>query len=439
MIGLREYLNEIDQEVMHISRSVSPVYEVAAITARAQDGNAVLFENVDGSKYMIVSNLLGTRSRFALALGTDAGHIHQTMHRAITGSRKPQTKQPGAFMDNHSNDIGDMPIVTHFEKESGPFITSSLVFTANPQTKTQNTSFHRMMPLSPYRFTMRMVEGRHLHRCYTDARDHGEDLRVAISVGVHPAILVAGAYQAAWGEPEMNISNAILGGNLVMSTLHWSGLEVPAHSEIVIEGRILCDVTGKEWMVEMLQTYDHARDQPVLEVENVYHRDNPIFHDILSGYGEHRLLMGMPAESKIDVSLGDIPHVKSVTLSSGGCNWLHAVVCIKKDAKTDVRHIIQRTFEAHRSLKQVVVVDNDINPDDAASIEYAMATRFQADKDMYVISGVRGSSLDPSSDQANLKTAKLGIDATRPLDKRPEGFEIARIPGLEKTRLDDYL
>ena len=204
-----------------------------------------------------------------------------------------------------------------------------------------------------------------------------------------------------------------------------------------MEGRILQDETHQEWMVEMLQTYDYKRMQPVFEVEAVHMCDDPIYHDILPGYAEHRLLMGMPVESKINGALRGTAAV-SASLSSGGCNWLHAVVGIKKRTESDGPDIIERAFAAHRSLKQVVVVDDDIDVTDAESVEYALATRFQADRDIVIKRGVRGSSLDPSSDQQSLKTAKMGIDATIPLDKRPEGFELAQIPGMRDVNIDEY-
>lgn len=440
MADLRDYLGmaEADGGLARVGRRVSPRFEIAAVTARADGGPALLFEDVEGSAYRVVTNLLGTRRRFAMALGAKPDGIHGAVLEAIDGAREPETGGPGRFMENRERTAGGLPVVTHFEKEPGPFITSSVVFAANPETDRQNSSFHRMMPVGEGRFTVRMVEGRHLDRCFRDAREHGEDLRVAVVVGVHPAVLVAGAYQAGWGEEEMSIANAVLGGNLRMAPLEWSGLRVPADSEVVMEGRILQDVTEEEWMVEMLQTYDHKRRQPVFEVESLYHRDEPIFHDILSGYGEHRLLMGMPVESKINGILREMPQVVSASLTGGGCSWLHAVVRIRKREDGDPREVISRTFGAHRSLKMVTVVDEDIDPESAEAVEYAMATRFQADRDIEVVRDVRGSSLDPSSDQERLRTAKMGIDATRPLDKRPEGFEVARIPGMDGVRLDDY-
>ena len=185
-----------------------------------------------------------------------------------------------------------------------------------------------------------------------------------------------------------------------------------------MEGKILRDKTHPEWMVEMLQTYDHKRTQPVFELENLYFRNDPIFHDVLSGYSEHRLLMGMPIESKLNGELKkSFSQTKQVSMTNGGCNWLHAVVQIKKKNDSDPKKIIKKTFESHRSLKQVTIVDEDIDPNSAESVEYAMATRFQADKDLVILKNVRGSSLDPSSNQQKLQTAKMGIDATRSIFK----------------------
>jgi UbiD family decarboxylase len=295
------------------------------------------------------------------------------------------------------------------------------------------------MPIDKTHFSIRMVEGRHLHRCFIDAKEHGEDLKIAITVGVHPAISIAGAYQADWGKDEIDIANSLLDGKLTLAKLPFTGLNVPSGSEIVMEGKILRDKTHPEWMVEMLQTYDHKRSQPIFQLENLYFRNNPIFHDVLSGYSEHRLLMGMPIESKLNGELKkSFSQTKQVSMTNGGCNWLHAVVQIKKKNDSDPKKIIKKTFESHRSLKQVTVVDEDIDPNDAVSVEYAMATRFQADKDLVILKNVRGSSLDPSSDQHKLQTAKMGIDATRSLSKRPEGFELAKIPKIDEIKLEKY-
>jgi 2,5-furandicarboxylate decarboxylase 1 len=441
LTDLRNYISLIKKSgsLKIINSPVSTKYEIAGITAKVDGSFAVLFENIKESDFNLVSNLVGTRKRFAQAIGSDETKIHEKVISAIKKAKKPNVIPSGKFMENKSRNISVMPIVTHFEKESGPFITSSIAYVKNPETGKQNSSFHRMMPIDNTHFSIRMVEGRHLHRCFIDAKDHGEDLRIAVTVGVHPAISIAGAYQAEWGHDEMDIANSLLGGKLTVSKLPFTGLKVPSGTEIVMEGKILQDKTHPEWMVEMLQTYDHQRKQPIFELENLYFRNNPIFHDVLSGFSEHRLLMGMPIESKLNGELKKAyPQTKQVSMSNGGCNWLHAVVQIKKKNESDAKKIIKKTFQSHRSLKQVIVVDEDIDPNNAEAVEYAMATRFQADKDLIILTKVRGSSLDPSSDQKKLQTAKMGIDATKPLSKRPEGFELAKIPKIDKIKLDNY-
>ena len=442
MIDLRAYINQIKNlnQLYVIKKTVSTKYEIAALTAKVDGSNAILFENIKESKLRLVANLVGNRTRFAKAVNTKESCIHEKVISAIEHAKKPKIVSEGKFMENSTKDLSILPIVTHFEKEPGPFITSCVIYTLNQEKNTQNSSFHRLLPLDKTHFSVRMVEGRHLHRSFMYAKEHGEDLKVAITVGVHPAISIAGAYQAEWGKDELEIANSILGNKLTLTKTPHSGMKVPSGSEIVMEGKILKDKIHKEWMVEMLRTYDLKREQPVFELENLYFRNNAIFHDILSGYSEHRLLMGMPIEAKLNRDIRrSFPQTKKVVMSDGGCNWLHAIVQIRKRKESDTKKIIEKTFAVHRSLKMVTVVDEDIDPDNAVSVEYALATRFQADKDLIIIEKVRGSSLDPSSDQKNLLTAKLGINATRPLSKRPEGFEIAKIPNEDKISLNNYL
>ncbi len=441
MTDLRNYISIIKKsgDLKTIKTPVSTKYEIAGITAKVDGSFVVLFENIRESNFNLVANLVGTRKRFSQAIGSNETKIHERIISAIKKAKPPKLISSGKFMENKSGNITKLPVVTHFEKESGSFITSSIVYAKNPETGKQNSSFHRMMPIDNTHFSIRMVEGRHLHRCFIDAKEHGEDLKIAITIGVHPAISIAGAYQAEWGKDEINIANSLLEGKLTLTKLPFTGLQVPSGTEIVMEGKVLHDKTCREWMVEMLQTYDHKRKQPVFELENLYFRNNPIFHDILSGFSEHRLLMGMPIESKLNGELKKAyPQTKKVSMTNGGCNWLHAIVQIIKKNESDAKKIIKKTFESHRSLKQVTVVDEDIDPNNAEAVEYALATRFQADKDLIILTKVHGSSLDPSSDQKKLQTAKMGIDATKPLSKKPEGFELAKIPKIDKIKLENY-
>ena len=350
---------------------------------------------------------MGSRDRFAQAIGSKKSDINQKIVKAISSAKKPRISSTAKFFENSSKDISILPIVTHFQNESGPFITSSILYTRNQEKKSQNSSFHRLMPIGKNQFSIRMVEGRDLHRSFMFAKTHGQDLPVAITVGVHPAISIACAFQAKWGKNELEIANSLMNNKLTLTKCPSTGLLVPSTAEIVMEGKILRNKTHKEWMVEMLRTYDMPRPAPVIQIEKLYFRNNPIYHDILSGYTEARLLMGMPIEAKLNsIMKKKFPQTKQVILTSGGANWLHAVVQISKTRSTNVKKIINETFASHRSLKMVTVVDDDIDPTDAVAVEFAMATRFQADKDLVIIKNVRGSSLDPSSDQKKLRTQK---------------------------------
>jgi 2,5-furandicarboxylate decarboxylase 1 len=444
-------LLQSESELVRVKRDVNAEYELAVVTAKLDGKQAVLFEKVRGSKNMVACNIVATPRRFYLAIAGGAHHkanqadfkkaIHYRVTEALNSLSVPAKDQDDApFEKNSSRNLYDLPIVTHFEKDAGPFITSSIVFAKDQEKDKQNQSTHRLLRLDDRHMVIRMVEGRHLHKCFTYAQEHGEDLKVTITIGVHPAVSIAAAYQAAYGVDEMLIANSLLEGKLTLSKTSYSKLYVPSHAEIVLEGRILKDRTHEEWMVEMLRTYDFKRKQPVFELDKIMFRDNAIYHDILPGYAEHRLLMGLPVEAKMyDYIKNVVPTTQSVHLTDGGSNWLTAVIQIKKRLEGEPKNALFAAFTAHPSLKMATVVDEDINPSDPIAVEYAVATRCQADRGFIIIPNTKGSSLDPSSDQENLLTTKVGIDATATILKPKERFEIAKIPGEEKIKLSDYL
>lgn len=444
------FMLQSQNELVYVKREVNAEYEIAAVTARLDGKQAVLFEKVLGSKSRVVCNIVATPRRFYLALGGTSykaneadvkKNIHARVNEALHSLSEPSRTQDGAqFEENSSRNLYDLPIATHFEKDAGPFITASIVFSENQENGKQNQSTHRLLRLDDRHMAIRMVEGRHLHKCFTYARDHGEDLKIAIGIGVHPAVNIAAAYQAAYGVDEMLIANSLLGGKLILTKTSYSQLYVPSHTEIVLEGRIQNDKTHEEWMVEMLRTYDFKRKQPVFELERIMLRDNAIYHDILPGYSEHRLLMGLPVEAKMyDYVKNVVPTTQSVHLTDGGSNWLSAVIQIKKRLEGEPKNALLAAFTAHPSLKMAIVVDDDISPIDPIAVEYAIATRCQADRDFIIIPNAKGSSLDPSSDQDTLLTTKVGVDATATILKAKERFEIAKIPGEEKVNLSNYL
>lgn len=441
--GFTDFLIELEKndQLIRITKAVDPKFELAGIVSKLDKGKAILFESVKDSKIKVAANVLGTRYRIALSVNSkNENLIQERINEAIRNKSEIKNLTDNKIWGKISKNLFHLPIVTHFEKDSGAFITSSLVIAKDKETGTQNLSTHRLLRLDKKRMAIRMVEGRHLHKCFTSAKDHNEDLPVSIIIGTHPAVSVAAAYQAPYGENELNIANSLMRNKLSLTKSPGTGLNVPTNSEILLEGRILADETAEEQMVEMLRTYDIKRKQPVFELDKIYLTSDPIYHDILPGYGEHRLLMGLPIESKIFHSVKDvIPGTRKVHLTDGGSNWLVAVIQIKKRLEGEPKNAIIAAFAGHPSLKIAIVVDDDIDPTNPTEVEYAISTRCQADKDLVAISNSKGSSLDPSSDQNNLLTTKMGIDATATLLKSKDRFEIAKIPRVDKIRLSDYL
>ena len=431
------------KELLTIDKKVKRKFQLAAIVGKLDKKEAILFTNVEDSKFKVVSNILGTRKRFFYGLKTNSENskIDFSNFANINKENYPVKISPDApFYKNSSQNLLDLPIITHFEKDAGPFVTSSIIYVKDEESQSQNSSTHRMLLLNSKEMIIRMVEGRHLHKCFVHSKEHKEDLKINVVIGVHPAVNLAAAYQAAYGIDEISIANYLMDGNLELAKNQFSGLAVPKHSEIVLEGKILHDKFAEEWMVEMLRTYDFKRKQPIFEINKIWYRDDPIYYDILPGYTEHRLLMGLPIESKIfGYVKNTVPTTKSVHLTDGGSNWLNAVIQIKKRLEGEPKNAILTAFSAHPSLKTAIVVDEDINPEDPVEVEYAISTRAQADKDILMVTNAKGSSLDPSSDQINLLTTKLGIDATISLLKDKERFEIAKIPGLETIDIDEFI
>lgn len=316
-------------------KAVDPKFELAAIVSKLDKGKAVLFESIKDSKIKVAANVLGTRYRVALSINSkNENLIQERINDAIRNKSEIINIDGSNNWDKNSKNLFDLPIVTHFEKDSGAFITSSLVIANDKETGDQNLSTHRLLRLDKKRMAIRMVEGRHLHKCFTSAKEHGEDLPVSIIIGAHPAISVAAAYQAPYGENELKIANSLMSNRLTLTKSPGTGLYVPRNSEILLEGRILADETSEEQMVEMLRTYDIKRRQPIFELEKIYLADDPIYHDILPGFGEHRLLMGLPIESKLFHSVKDVVSgTREVHLTDGGSNWLIAVIQIRKNWK----------------------------------------------------------------------------------------------------------
>jgi anhydromevalonate phosphate decarboxylase len=247
---------------------------------------------------------------------------------------------------------------------------------------------------------------------------------VAICIGNSLPVLLAASMSPPMGVDELAIANALAPTPVV--PCRSVPLHVPAESELVLEGRLTHATAPEGPFVDLTETMDFVRSGPIVEIDCITHRHNPIYQALLPGKLEHKLLMGMPKEPTILAAVSQVCRCTNVAITPGGTSWLHAVVQIEKRGPDEGRAAIQAAFRGHGSLKHVVVVDADINPYDPAEVEWAIATRFQADRDLVVLTDQPGSSLDPSGTHRpgeKSLTAKMGLDATIPWGAERSAFE----------------
>ena len=317
-------------------------------------------------------------------------------------------------------------------------LPAALLIARNPSTGIQNVSIHRCQVSGPDRIGVLLLP-RHTRHYFRIAEDAGEPLEIALVIGVHPACILASQAIAALDDDEMEIAGALLGQAVEMVKCRTNRVRVPAHAEIVIEGRILPKLREPEGPFgEFPQYYGTRADREVIQVDAITHRSNPIFHTIVGGGIEHLLLGAIPREATLLQHLQrSFPSVRDVRLTRGGTCRYHLAVKIDKTSPGEAKNIIMGAFGGHYDVKQVVVVDMDVDIDDPNEIEWAVATRFQADRDLVVVSGAQGSKLDPSS--ADGVSAKMGLDATKPLSTEPMAFKRIHVKGIENVDLGRLL
>jgi len=436
-MSLRSFLGEMHrkQQMLEVKEEVSPRFEVSTFMKEFDGGPILYFDNVKGRETKIVANVCGTRQRLCWALDTKTDVLYQRLIEAWRTPTPPKKVKGGPVNEVVERArLSKLPILTHFEHDAGPYITSAIVSARSPDKKIENVSIHRLQVLDDRHLAIRLVP-RHLFKLWQMAKEEKRNLDVAIAIGVHPAVMLATASPVPFGVSEFGVANALLNNKLNLIKCENVDAFAPAESEIVLEGRILFDKEVVEGpLVDITGTYDVQRKQPIIELVSTMHRRDYIYQALLPSGAEHKLLMGLPHEAMIWEAVSKVvSSVEAVNLSNGGCGWLHAVISIDKLVDGDAKNALTAAFSAHPSLKHAVVVDTDIDVFNPREVEWAIATRFQADEDILIIPNARGSTLDPSADQETGLTTKVGIDATRPLTKPREKFELAKIPASKRT------
>lgn len=423
--------------------NVPLVHKLAAIAKRLDGEKCVYFPQPGGHAVPVVAGLASHRGWLAEAIGVEQAGLLRAFRRAV--------EAPIASRELAPNDAAcqqivvrdpDMrtlfPIPTHSEHDSGAYITAGLVIARNPRTGKQNVSINRIQVNERDRMAL-LILPRHLHAFHRIAQEMNAPLPVAVVIGVDPLVLLASQAIVPLDQDELEIAGALHGAPLAVAKCLTNDVRVPADAEIVIEGHILPHERMPEGPFgEFPKYYSAQEDREIIAIDAVTHRRDPIYHTIVPAEMEHLLLGAVPREASILAHLQrSFPNVLDVHLAAGGVCRYHLYVQMRKTREGEPKNVIFGALGAHYDIKHVVVVDDDVNVHDPEEVEWAIATRFQADRDLVTTAGALGSILDPST-TLNVGpdgvlvpglSAKMGMDATKPLKYAGHVFTRVRIPG----------
>lgn len=423
---LRMFLRELEDAdptaVVRVREAVELDYDATAIAlefARRGQSPALYFENVRGSRFPVLMNLFGSRSRYAFALGVEESRLAQNWGARDAGPVKPVVVESGPVLDvvrrGVEVDLAALPIMRHFVEDGGAYVTNAMFVAKDPETGVRNASFHRLQVNGKARFGTSLHSRRHLWNYARKAKALGLDrLPVVVVVGCHPLITFgAGLWKGSIEADEYEMAGGFLGAPLPVVAGVTVPVEIPATAEIAIEGQLLLDVQEPEGPFGEFTGYASERStHHALEVSAILHRRDAIYHSIVPGISdEHTLLLGIAQEARqLKAIRAQYPSVVDVAYPKSGTRLLHCYVSVKNPAPGEARNIAAAAIGDNLSLKLVIVVDDDVDVHDEQEVMWAVATRFQAATDLEMIRVGMGAVLDPSNNEGT--TSKLIIDAT---------------------------
>ena len=433
---LRDFLSKLEQEnnLVRIKKEVSAKYEIANVIY-SLDEKPVIFENVKGYDFPVFAGITSDRDVIAKGLDTTKDKLLLKLVKALQNPKEPEMvdKAPCQEVIIKDPDLSKIPILYHLDGDGGRYGSATVSTIKDPDTG-RNVSYHRLMEIGKNKFTARLIKKRQTRTTYDKLEG---DIEMAVCVGNSVAVMVAASLGPPPGVDEFSIANALDKTPLVKCVT--KDLEVPAETEFVFEGRLTRDLDREGPFVDLTETRDFERQEPVFVIDCITHRKDAMYQALIPGRLEHKTLMGMPKEPTIYNEVSKVANCKNVLVTMGGGSWLHGIVQIEKKDPGDPKKAIEAAFNGHKSMKHVVIVDEDVDIYSPNAIEWAIATRFQGDKDMVIKPDQSGSSLDPSGKhEAGKKTltTKIGVDATIPTDVDKSKYEIVK---YNKVDIDDYL
>jgi 2,5-furandicarboxylate decarboxylase 1 len=446
--SMRAFLSALEDagDLVTVSQPVSPDYEIAACLAETDNGPALHFSHAqsasNNSTMAVVGNLLNSLPRFAMALSSTTGTLQAALVAAIENPLPHRMVSPAPCQQHIVTEpalADELPIPRFFEKEAGPYITAGAIVAEDRLSGQANLSIARLMPLGGNRALVGIAPNHHLAVLARAAHGRGEKLDIAVCIGNHPAVLVAACLYLGLGDDELPIAGALLGEPLEVVRCTQSDLLVPAHCECVLEGTLDAGDPFTEGPVsEFHGMYEGYGAGIVATFPTLTRRHDAIFQVILPGYHpEHCLLGGVAIAAGLHRAIRDaVPSVGEFAVGLGGAGRLHAVVSLRAPRPGEARKAMFAVWAAVNLIKQVIVVDDDIDPWNAQQVEWASATRVKPDRDFVIIPAVRADRSEPLEHGGTI--TKLGIDATRRQGDRLD-WELARSPAAAQTRAREIL
>src|SRR6266508_4951363 len=446
---LRSFLDLIKRtrpaDFQIVSRPVDPAYEITALVAKLEkEGRrrpVLLFENVKGTSFPVLTNLHASRSRLAAAINAAPDQMLPTYLRAMERPVAPRVVETGPVKEvvrrGRDVDLGALPPIVHHERDAGPYVTAAISFAKDPASGTWNCAYNRLMIQGRDRSSIHLTLGKHLWEFYKIAEARGEPLPVAFAIGVHPAIALGALAIGSIDEDERAIMGALLGEPLDLVKCETSDVLVPAHAELVLEGEILPEARVAEGPFGEFTGYSLGeRQREIVHYTAMTHRRDAMFQDITVAHLDHMLLSTIPMEANLFRAVrAMVPSVRAVRVPGP----FTCYVSIEQRIPGQAKNAILSVLGADLYMKRVVVVDEDVNIFDDRQVTWALATRCQPDRDITIITNARGSDLDPSTREDGY-TAKWGVDATA----KPSLAAYTprhRVPPdvWQRLRIEDYL
>ena len=428
-------------KLLECHKEVDVKYEMGAVLKHFNNRMPILFNRVKGSNMRSAGGLYGDRDILFNLMGmTRENRIFKFMD-AIANPKPYKVVKDGPIKENiisRNIDLERMlPINKFHGEDSSSFITAGVLVVKDPETGKFHTSIRRFQVNGRDELSA-LIASPKLTKDFLDLEKQNKPLEVAIILGYDAPTLMASQISAAtYGVDKYEVDSALRGEPLELVKCESIDLLVPAFAEIVIEGKI---VPGKRELEgpfgELMGYYGPQNPHPIIKVDTITHRNDPIFQVAFPCREEH-ISNGLIREIEMYANLKNQVDVKDVYVTEGGGYRFNAFASIKKEKPGDGKSAILASLGSNKDLKQVVIVDEDVDLYDLQDIEWAIATRSQASQDFVIVPDAIGSGLEPSHGLRNV-TDKVGIDATKPLIDEEGKFERAFIPGFETVDIEKY-